>query len=265
MRSKNICKFVAADTNSQLMPLKFILESEPEAMKNTQPKASHRMVLITAQCGKFRLNNRWYDCSVGDIILFFENEIYSFEGEAGFQYMYIDFKGLRANELFLKFSINESARLFSGFEGLVPIWQESLFRASEDNIDLVAESMLLYTFSKFTSSSPKINNSIRQVIEITEEEFSNPQLSISTIAKRLGYNAKYLSHSFKMKTGMGYSEYLQTFRIKYAVSLFEHGIDSIKNVALLSGFSDPLYFSTVFKNKIGVAPKNYINSILKNT
>ena len=62
---------------------------------------------------------------------------------------------------------------------------------------------------------------------------------------------------------MGYTEYLHMFRIKYAISLFENGLDSIKNVAFLSGYSDPLYFSTVFKNKIGISPKNYIKELYK--
>ena len=57
--------------------------------------------------------------------------------------------------------------------------------------------------------------------------------------------------------GVSYSEYLRTLRIKYAVSLFDHGIDSVKNVALLSGFADPLYFSTVFKKYTGLSPKEY--------
>jgi two-component system response regulator YesN len=48
-------------------------------------------------------------------------------------------------------------------------------------------------------------------------------------------------------------------RIKYAVSLFDHGLDSIKNVALLSGFFDPLYFSSVFKQVVGVSPTEYKN------
>ena len=57
--------------------------------------------------------------------------------------------------------------------------------------------------------------------------------------------------------GLGYSEHLRNMRIKYAVSLLEHGIDSVKNVALLSGFSDPLYFSSVFKKTVGVSPRDY--------
>ena len=51
--------------------------------------------------------------------------------------------------------------------------------------------------------------------------------------------------------------YLRTLRIKHAVTLMDFGVQSVKNVALLSGFSDPLYFSTVFKKQMGITPKEY--------
>ncbi len=257
---KNICKFVNSDINSQLVPIRYILESDPEVMRKGLHPKSNRMVLVVQQQGRFNLGGRFVPCSTGDIIVFFENETYYFEGDEGFKYMYIDFTGLRSAELFRRFGINESNRVLSGFDGLIPLWMESLSRASEKNIDLAAESILLYTFSRFTENGSKKANCINKIIEMTEEEFSDPYLSISTIADALGYNSKYLSHIFKEEMGVGFTEYLRTYRIKYAVSLFEHGIDSIKNVALLSGFTDPLYFSTVFKNHIGVSPKSYIKS-----
>lgn len=263
MKSKNICKFVPADMTGQLMPTQFILETNPSAMRHSEPKPTHRIVLITNQSGKLNLNTASYPCSVGNVIILFENETYFFEGEADFQYMYIDFKGLRSYELFRRFGINEFNRIFSGLDGLIPLWMESLSRASKENIDLVSESILLYTFSRLNYEHEKYDTCVNKIIEITEEDFSNPQLSISVIAEQLGYNAKYLSHIFKKKSGIGYTEYLQNFRIKYAISLFENGIDSIKNVALLSGYTDPLYFSTVFKNKIGVSPKTYIKTLNK--
>lgn len=263
MKSKNICKFVTSDMSSQLMPTQFILESEPDAMKREISNPMHRMVLIARQSGRFCLDGCVRPCSAGDIIVFFENERYSFEGDADFRYMYIDFKGLRANDIFRRFNIHPANRQFAGFDGVIPLWMESLSRASAENVDLVAESILLYTFSKFPSESSSSDSCINDIMDITEEEFSDPQLSIGSIAKRLGYNPKYLSHLFKKKTGVGYSEYLQTYRIKYAITLFKNGIDSVKNVALLSGFSDPLYFSTVFKNKIGSSPKNYIRDFYK--
>ena len=265
VKSKNICKFVPSDTSSQLATIKFILESDPAAMGNSEPKPFHRMILIAQQTGKLHLPNRCYACSAGDLILLFEKEAYWFEGEADFQYMYIDFKGSRSDELFRKFGIREANRLFSGFDGLIPFWLESLSRASKENIDLVSESVLLYTFSKFVPEDTKFSSCINEIIGITERNFFDPELSISSIAEHLGYNAKYLSHIFKKKTGVGYTEYLQTYRIKYACSLFENGIDSIKNAALLSGFSNPLYFSTVFKSRLGISPKEYIRNLYPNT
>ena len=62
---------------------------------------------------------------------------------------------------------------------------------------------------------------------------------------------------------IGFTEYLRNLRIKYAVSLFESGLDSVKNVALLSGFKDPLYFSNVFKKTIGVSPREYTENFFK--
>ena len=264
MYPKNICKIVTQDTSGQLIPKQFILESDVQTMRYGSTNPSNRMVLITRKSGKFEIDNNKYGCTAGDVIVFFQNERYRFEGEEGFQYIYIDFDGMRAEELFLKFGINRSNRIFSGFDGLIPLWTESISRASDENIDLAAESMLLYTFSKFTVSTSKTDNWVNRVLEITENEFSDPQLSISSIAARLSYNPKYLSNGFKKKTGMGYTEYLQAVRIKYAVSLFEHGVDSIKNVALLSGFADPLYFSTVFKKKIGVSPRGYVKNLSEN-
>ena len=261
MKTKNICKFVSSDVSSQLIPTQFILETDPKVMCNSEPKPVHRMVLVTGQSGTLNLNRDSYCCSVGDIIMLFENEIYFFEGKIGFQYMYIDFKGPRSHELFRRFGINDSNRIFSGNDGLIPLWMESLARSLKENIDIVSESILLYTFSRLSCNHEKSDNCISKIIEITEENFSDPTLSIGAIAEQFGYNAKYLSHIFKKKTGKRYTEYLQDLRIKYAVSLFENGIDSIKNVALLSGYTDPLYFSTVFKNKIGTSPKSYIKNL----
>ena len=111
--------------------------------------------------------------------------------------------------------------------------------------------------SRLDGDKDEQSSLIRRIIEITEENFSDPDLSISSIAQELSYNPKYLSHIFKKQMVMGYSEYLRNYRINYAVSLFNYGIDSVKNIAFLSGFSDPLYFSNVFKKVMGISPKDY--------
>ena len=96
---------------------------------------------------------------------------------------------------------------------------------------------------------------------LTQKSFTDPDLSMSVIADELKYDPKYLSSVFKKKKGIPYTQYLRELRIKHAIFLMEQGVVSVKNVALLSGFSDALYFSKIFTAAEGISPKAYIQKI----
>jgi len=215
------------------------------------------MLLVTAGEGVFCMGKGHLTYSSGTLVFAFENETLCAEPTKDTAFIYIDFNGTRAAELLRRFAVTPANRVFSGFDGLIPLWNESIASASPENIDLAAESILLYTFSRLSVKNVQQNDLVSRIVEISEEQFSDPELNITAIAQALSYNPKYLSHLFKQKVGVTYSEYLRTLRIRYSVALFDRGIDSVKNVAILSGFSDPLYFSTVFKKYIGMSPKEY--------
>ena len=102
---------------------------------------------------------------------------------------------------------------------------------------------------------------VTRIMTITQENFTDPDLSISAIADEIGYDVKYISALFKRRTGVAYTQFLRELRIKHAVFLMEEGVMSVKNVAVLSGFRDPLYFSKVFTSAVGMSPRAYIQSI----
>lgn len=261
MQNKNICKFVTPSFENRLSVNCFILECNKSAAEIERKLDCNRIMLITAGELILKIDNTSARFCAGSLIFIFEGETISAQVAENFEYMYIDFSGNRSEELFRRFGLNPKNRSFKNFDGLTPLWKESLSRATEQNIDLAAESILLYTLSRFSAEPSEKNGLVEKMIEISEENFNDPSLALNNLADELGYNAKYISHSFKSKMGIGYSEYLRNLRIKYAVSLFDHGIDSVKNVALLSGFSDPLYFSTVFKTVVGLSPKEYIKKL----
>ena len=257
MPRKNICKISTPLISTPFFASRFILETDEYTMKTPYTLEENRLCLIAKGKVNFNLSSTVFDLNTGDIIFCFKGEEFFATETQNCEYMYIDFDGIRSSELFKRFGRINSNRVFPGFDGLIPFWHESLSRASSENIDLSAESILLYTFSRLSVNKPIGNPIVNKIMEISEEYFKQSDFSINTIADELGYNAKYLSHIFKEKTGVTYSEYLRDLRIKYAVSLFNHGLESVKNVAALSGFSDPLYFSTVFKKCVGVTPKEY--------
>lgn len=264
MQHENICKFISDSTQEILSAKCFILETNPEIMMREHSLTTHKAILLTKGEADFVFNSRPYPASAGDLIFGFKQEKFKAVPKGNCEYMYIDFEGGRAEELFRRFEIQKSTRFLPGFEGLIPAWKESLSRATEQTIDLASESILLMIFSRINTTGVQRNDLIYNLLKYLDVHFMNPDLSLDAVAKKFGYNSKYLSHLFKKHMRTGFSEYVKELRIKYAVSLFEVGLDSIKNVALLSGFSDPLYFSSVFKKSIGMAPTEYIEKQVKN-
>lgn len=259
MKDRNICKFIPSTVTDELKVSCFIFESNCDTMKKEALLCENRLILVKKEKAVFDFDLNKTKAGAGTVVFGFEGEKMTVSECEGCEYMYIGFSGARCEKIFRRFGINRINRVFSGFDGMIPLWQDSLSRASEENIDLASEGILLYTFSRLTGTMTENSGVVNTIVEMTEERFFDRSLSIAFIAKELSYNAKYISHLFKEKMGMSYSEYLRMCRIKYAVSLFDAGLDSVKNIAYLSGFEDPLYFSTVFKKVVGVSPREYRN------
>lgn len=261
MKTDNICKFVTPRYTQSLSVKCFVQETEFDAMMHKYVLESHLMLLVTKGDGTFVFDKTEIPFVTGTLVFAFRGEEFHTKPGDSCEFMYIRFEGSRSDELFRRFNIHKSNRVFSGFDSLVPLWKESLLRADSETVDLSSESILYYTFSRLKPASSQKNTLFHRVLGLVEENFNDPTLSLNYIANKLSYSSKYISNIFKKEMKMGFSEYLRTLRIKYAVSLFDYGIDSVKNVSFLSGFTDPLYFSTVFKNEMGVSPKEYIKNM----
>lgn len=265
MKYMNVCKIPNSNASNDLSIFCFVLETEKNIMLQKKVLPHHRMILIVQGEGEFLLDDSSYAFSAGSLIFGFEGEPFCLLKGENVHYLYIDFSGARAEFLFHRFGIYPHTRKSENCNALIPFCKDALLSTQQENIDMVAESVLLYVFSRFSVNRSLQNNTIQKILDFTEENFQNPNLSIALIAKEIGYNSKYLSHFFKERMNISYSEYLRSYRFKYSISLFELGISSIKNVAFLSGFSDPLYFSNSFKKTIGISPTEFIAKISDKT
>lgn len=254
----NICKFSISSISNDLNIYCFVRETNIELMKKEQKLRYHRMMLIEQGEGVFLFNGEPFPFSSGTLVFGLEGDTLCMQSGDSVVYLYIDFDGFRADNLYHRFGIYSSTRKKDGYNSLIPFCKDSLLSAQRENVDIAAESVLLYVFSRLSVNSTRENETIQKIIMITENNFRDPEFSISDVAEEIGYNTKYLSHLFKKNMNISYCEYLRSVRFKYAISLFELGISSVKNVALLSGFSDPLYFSNTFKKSIGISPKEFV-------
>ena len=260
MLQKNLCKFIPDGAKSELKTVNFIFETDPITQKTETLLKNHQLFLVKSGEGTFYFDRSTVTVGIGDLVFGFSGETFKAVGE-NLQYYYIGFKGSRADELFSRFGVNALNRKSSGFDGVLPFWQENISRANDENIDLVSECVLMHAFSRLNAVHEPSDDVAHLLIKFAEENFANSTLSLQTAAEDLGYNAKYLSTCFKKKMSIGFSEYVKTLRINNAIFMMEHGVESVKNVAFLSGFQDPLYFSKVFKTTVGQSPTEYIENL----
>lgn len=258
MNNQNICKIYTPAISDSILIHCFVYETELGNMRRGYVLPHNRMLLATRGDGVMLLDGERIQFGTGSLIFAFCGEKLLLSESNNATFVFVDFSGLRAETLMNRFGINHDNRYFKNFEGMIPFWKENLLRASPETIDLAAESVLLHTLSRMKSEKTVQNEIIASILNIIENNFNDNSLSIVSISENLSYHHKYLSHLFKKEVGVGFSEYLRDKRINYARTLFDHGIDSIKNVAFLSGFNDPLYFSTVFKKVTGISPKEYL-------
>ena len=59
---------------------------------------------------------------------------------------------------------------------------------------------------------------------------------------------------------MNFIEYLTNIRIERAKKLLLNSDMNIKNICLDTGYSDPNYFSRIFKRQVGVTPTDFRES-----
>ena len=256
MESSNICKF-NFNRSSDLICTNFIYETQ-NAQADLRRAERHGICLVAEGEGIFTCGKLQHKLVPGTLFFPLEGENLSIQSQDHLCYYYINFHGRRAAEYMQRLGICPGNCVFQGYWDLIPFWQECSALAEDGNIDILCEAVLLYSLAKLKPTKKQQNNIVQRMILLTQEHFADPSLSITAIAEEFGYNAKYLSSLFKKEKGIPYTQYLQELRIRHAVFLMEEGVVSVKNVALLSGFRDALYFSKVFTKIEGITPKAYI-------
>ena len=87
----------------------------------------------------------------------------------------------------------------------------------------------------------------------------NPGLKIDDISNEIGMSRSVLYNKVKAITGMTPVDFVRHIRIKKACEMLRKTDDTLTSIAFAVGFTDPKYFSKVFKKETGIVPTEYRN------
>ena len=88
-------------------------------------------------------------------------------------------------------------------------------------------------------------------------EFYSDGITLEEIAHKLGITPEYLSTQFRKETGNTFSNYIRDYRIKKSKELLLGTQLKLHQISAQIGYSDPKYFSQVFKKVVGQLPADY--------
>lgn len=259
---ENICKFIPTSNElKEINIINFVYETQKTACNQKITMPVYRMGLVTGGNGKLKTYASEENLKTGDVFFTFPSEPFFMETDDDFEFMYISYIGIRANMISEKLKINVKKCVFHDMENIVGFWKTAIESKASD---LKCESILLYTFSEIEERGEgnekeiDVGEAAQRIREYADENFNIPTLDLKMLADKLSYSEKYISAVFKKEFKTGINDYISSLRIRYACTLMERGMTNIADIASLCGYTDPLYFSKVFKKRVGVSPKTHL-------
>ena len=103
-----------------------------------------------------------------------------------------------------------------------------------------------------SQKSPVIN----EIMEHMQQHYAE-KLQLADYAKQYHYSAAHLSRKFAQETGMSFLEQLQKLRIAQSCHLLTTTDQKVSQIAANVGYEDIKFFNLLFKQKLGMTPREF--------
>ena len=217
--------------------------------------------------GTYCCHKQRYPLEQGDLFLISPSQIVSYcaDSEDPWEYYWVGFNGTEAKRLlyYTGFSSERPVIRFSDSEAI----RDSLlriYRSGGSSPGADAEMVgYLYLFlarliqeNRDRPAAYGTREYLPQALRYIQYNYAN-DIGVVDLARYAGVSRSQLYRAFMASFGLSSHDYLQKYRINEACSLLRRRDFTVAEVAGSVGFSDPLYFSRIFKKLKGLSPSDY--------
>lgn len=160
---------------------------------------------------------------------------------------------------FFSFASENADCLSDTFSGVYSEFLVELANSQDPHKDFLRAEEILRTLLSDVHSNhkPKPSSIVTKVLDIIHQEYADSTLTVERLAQETFTSYGYLCYLFKRDMNKTLNDYITDYRMEQARFLLLRGNCTINEVAEQVGFSNPNYFSKIFKKKFGVLPSNF--------
>lgn len=233
-----------------------------------QGRPDFQVLYISSGAATFYFDGQSQKLQAGTAVLYRpgESQLYIYRAEEKPQVYWLHFTGHDAQALLQRhglweqrhFYVGETAQFSQLFDAAIrelqlcrPLYKELLCNLLSQIFLLLQRQLLV---------PPSRGDTVEAVIWAAVSHFQkhyDQAICVADYARSHHMSSAWFIHEFKRCTGMPPVQYLQNLRLNTARGLLEGTDCTVQQAAAIVGYSDPLYFSRLFKRMIGLSPQKY--------
>lgn len=102
---------------------------------------------------------------------------------------------------------------------------------------------------------------LRQARDYIESNVHRPDMTLQDVAGHVALSNNHFSTVFSQEMGLTFTEYVTRVRLERAKHLLSSTSCRSVEIAAAIGYSDPHYFSYLFKKQVGLSPRDFRKSL----
>jgi len=256
-----------------LYPISLGQSSQNSGYQINQQKMNHHC-LVYCQTGEIILNDNGRSLRIkrGDIALKSPSQSLQIntQDNQNHDYYWINFTGNLAldfaQRLLMKMDndiahVGDLTNIFNDFDELLALGQKGYTATNVIHAVHVLQQAL--SFLALQLRLNVFNKSSKFDLEAIENLMRNNlhhELNLDTLAHYSQLSKYHFCKKFKELTDSTPIQHFINMKMQKACFLLDNTTDAIKKVAEALGYSDPYYFSRLFKKTVGMSPKQYRGS-----
>lgn len=243
--------------------------SRSHVVSRPHGRTDFQLIFITRGRGYFDFQDSRRTIDGGSVVLFWPNQPqqYHYLCEDHSELYWLHFSGRTIYEMLAGFNQSQPLVLTVGLrESWILLFDQMIHElqmkrpAFSDQVNacflqLMADLKRSQTQYQLKSCGHE-NEEIDQIIQIMHRQYQRPW-TLAQLARKANLSVFHFAHKFKLCTGLTPLQYLTRIRIHTAMDLLASTMSPIKEVANIVGYTNPLYFSRVFRRETNKSPSNY--------